>query len=37
MIKKQLGEPVQGEYPPEFIERLPELTGVVSAGTGWSA
>jgi uncharacterized protein YecE (DUF72 family) len=37
MIKRQLGEPVQGEYPPEFIERFPNLAGVVSAGTGWSA
>jgi uncharacterized protein YecE (DUF72 family) len=37
MIKTQLGEPVQGEYPPEFIERFPDLAGVVSAGSGWSA
>jgi uncharacterized protein YecE (DUF72 family) len=29
MIKHQLGEPVDGEYPPEFVERYPELTGVV--------
>ena len=27
MIKQQLGEPIEGEYPPEFIERYPELTG----------
>ena len=30
MIKKQLGEPVEGDYPPEFIERYPELAGVVT-------
>jgi uncharacterized protein YecE (DUF72 family) len=29
-IKKQLGEPVTGDYPPEFIERYPELAGVVT-------
>ncbi len=30
MIKHQLGEPVQGEYSPEMIERYPELNGVVT-------
>ena len=29
MIKQQLGEPLEGEYPPEFIERYPELAGAV--------
>jgi len=29
MIKQQLGEPVDGEYPPEFLERYPELKGAV--------
>jgi uncharacterized protein YecE (DUF72 family) len=29
MIKQQLGEPIEGEYPPEFVERYPELVGVV--------
>jgi uncharacterized protein YecE (DUF72 family) len=29
MIKRQLGEPIEGEYPPEFVERYPELAGVV--------
>ena len=29
MIKAQLGEPVEGEYPAEFLERYPELAGVV--------
>jgi uncharacterized protein YecE (DUF72 family) len=30
MIKQQLGEPIDGEYPPEFLERYPELRGVVT-------
>src|ERR1700682_3309197 len=25
MIKQQLGEPLEGEYPPQFLERYPEL------------
>ena len=29
MVKRQLGEPIEGEYPEEFIERYPELKGVV--------
>jgi len=29
MIKRQLGEPIDGEYPPEFVERFPDLAGVV--------
>ena len=29
MIKQQLGEPIDGEYPPEFLERFPALTGVI--------
>ena len=29
MIKQQLGEPIEGEYPPAFVERYPELAGVV--------
>src|SRR6185312_2048291 len=29
MIKQQLGEPIEGEYPPEFVARYPELAGVV--------
>jgi uncharacterized protein YecE (DUF72 family) len=31
MIKQQLGEPIEGEYPPEFLERFPDLAGVVNA------
>jgi uncharacterized protein YecE (DUF72 family) len=30
MIKQQLGEPIDGEYPPEFVEKFPELAGVVT-------
>jgi uncharacterized protein YecE (DUF72 family) len=30
MLKAQLGEPIEGEYPPELVERYPELTGLVS-------
>lgn len=30
MIKQQLGERLEGEYPPEFVERYPELAGAVS-------
>ena len=29
MIKQQLGEPLEGSYPPEFVARYPELAGVV--------
>jgi uncharacterized protein YecE (DUF72 family) len=29
MIKKQLGEPLEGEYPEEFVTRYPELAGAV--------
>jgi uncharacterized protein YecE (DUF72 family) len=29
MIKKQLGEPIEGEYTPAFVARYPELAGVV--------
>ena len=30
MIKQQLGEPLEGAYPPEFLERYPELVGAVN-------
>jgi uncharacterized protein YecE (DUF72 family) len=29
MIKQQLDEPIEGEFPPEFVERFPGLSGVV--------
>jgi len=32
MIKQQLGVPIDGGYPPEFIEKYPELRGVLKAG-----
>jgi len=31
MIKQQLGEPIDGEYPPAFLDRYPDLAGVVKA------
>src|SRR5579872_7079642 len=30
MLKEQLGEPIEGGYPPEFLERYPELKGVIA-------
>ncbi len=30
MIKQQLGEPIEGEYPEAFVERYPHLAGVVN-------
>jgi len=33
MIKQQLAEPIEGEYPPEFVERYPELRDVVKVAT----
>ena len=32
MLKAQLGEPIEGEYPPELIERYPEIEDLVSQG-----
>lgn len=29
MLKAQLGQPIDGEYPPELVERYPELAGLV--------
>jgi uncharacterized protein YecE (DUF72 family) len=43
MIKQQLGQPIVGTYPPAFVERYPQLSGIVSTGQpaetetgGWS-
>src|SRR5882762_7103380 len=37
MIKRQLGEPLDGEYTEEFVARYPELAGVVkSASAGFA-
>ena len=33
MIKQQLGEPLEGEYPAAFLERYPELAGAVKAAS----
>ena len=33
MIKKQLGEPIEGEYPPEFTARYPDLAGIIPSRT----
>jgi uncharacterized protein YecE (DUF72 family) len=33
MIKQQLGEGLEGEYPPEFVERYPEVGAVSASGT----
>lgn len=30
MLKAQLGEPIEGEYPPELVERYPEIRNLVS-------
>jgi uncharacterized protein YecE (DUF72 family) len=30
MIKQQLGEPLEGDYPPEFLDRYPELVGAAN-------
>jgi hypothetical protein len=32
MLKAQLGEPIEGEYPPELIERYPDISDLVSEG-----
>ena len=32
MLKAQLGEPIEGEYPPALIETYPELKELASAG-----
>jgi hypothetical protein len=29
MIKKQLGEPIEGDYTDEFLARYPDLAGTV--------
>jgi hypothetical protein len=30
MIKNQLGEPIPGKYPQEFVDRYPEVASMVS-------
>ncbi len=31
MLKAQLGEPIEGAYPPTLVERYPELAGLIKA------
>jgi hypothetical protein len=33
MLKAQLGEPIEGEYPPELVERYPEIRDLVNSST----
>jgi uncharacterized protein YecE (DUF72 family) len=33
MLKAQLGQPIEGEYPPELVERYPELEPLVSTSS----
>ena len=37
MLKSQLGQPIDGEYPPALVERYPEIKDVVSVGRPRSA
>jgi len=30
MLKAQLGEPIEGEYPPELVERYPDIADIVT-------
>lgn len=36
MIKRQLGEPLDGEYPAPFVKRYPDLAGVVAVSAASS-
>ena len=31
MLKAQVGQPIAGEYPPELVERYPEIAGLVTS------
>jgi uncharacterized protein YecE (DUF72 family) len=33
MIKRQLGEPIEGDYPPEFLDRFPDLAPIIPGRT----
>jgi uncharacterized protein YecE (DUF72 family) len=33
MLKAQLGEPIEGEYPPEIVKRYPELENLVATSS----
>ena len=30
MLKTQLGQPLEGEYPPELVDRYPEIRELVA-------
>jgi hypothetical protein len=32
MLKAQLGQPIEGEYPPELVEHYPEIKELVTVG-----
>ena len=32
MLKAQLGDPIEGEYPDEIVKRYPDLEGLVKVG-----
>jgi hypothetical protein len=34
MLKVQLGEPIEGEYPPELVERYPDIRDLVATPSG---
>jgi uncharacterized protein YecE (DUF72 family) len=34
MLKAQLGQPIEGEYPPELVERYPAIAGLVATSRG---
>jgi uncharacterized protein YecE (DUF72 family) len=34
MLKAQLDEPIEGEYPPQLVERYPELASLVTTSAG---
>ena len=33
MLKAQLGQPIEGEYPPELVERYPEIRDLVTTSS----
>jgi hypothetical protein len=37
MLKAQLGQPIEGEYPPELVESYPELEGLVRVASRQTA
>jgi uncharacterized protein YecE (DUF72 family) len=37
MLKAQLGEPIEGEYPPELVERYPEIRDLVTTAAPTSS